>query len=102
MIADAAYGGITELVRRHWSYLQLSPEDFRTEPDLLELAATEWTAALLAGQIPWERIPQELHAAPSLAEWKAKLEAKCSQTPWRVANRKSSTLCSPSSGGSRV
>ncbi len=76
MIADAAYGGITELVRRHWSYLQLSPEDFRTEPDLLELAATEWTAALLAGQIPWERIPQELHAAPSLAEWKAKLEAQ--------------------------
>lgn len=76
MIADAAYGGITELVRRHWSYFQLSPEDFRTEPDLLELAATEWTAALLAGQIPWERIPAELHAAPSLADWKAKLEAK--------------------------
>ena len=76
MIADAAYGGITELVRRHWSYFQLSPEDFRTEPDLLELAATEWTTALLAGQIPCERIPAELHAAPSLTEWKAKLDAK--------------------------
>lgn len=76
MIADAAYGGITELVRRHWSYLQLCPEDFREEPDLLELAATEWTAALLAGQIPWARIPAELHAAPTLAAWKTKADAK--------------------------
>jgi hypothetical protein len=76
MIADAAYGGITELVRRHWSYLQLCPEDFQTEPDLLELAATEWKAALFEGKIPWERIPKELHAAPSLAAWKAKQDAK--------------------------
>jgi hypothetical protein len=76
MIADAAYGGITELVRRHWSYFQLCPEDFKTEPDLLELAATEWTTALLEGKIAWERIPAELHAAPSLAAWKAKQDAK--------------------------
>jgi hypothetical protein len=76
MIADAAYGGITELVRRHWSYFQLSPEEFRSEPDLLDLAATEWTAALLAGQIPWERIPAELQAAPTLADWKKKADAK--------------------------
>jgi hypothetical protein len=76
MIADAAYGGITELVRRHWSYLQLCPEDFRSEPDLLELAATEWKAALFEGRLTWERIPQELHAAPSLAAWKAKQDAK--------------------------
>jgi hypothetical protein len=76
MIADAAYGGITELVRRHWSYIQLCPEDFLAEPDLLELAATEWTAALLAGQIPWERLPKELVSAPSIADWKAKQEAK--------------------------
>lgn len=76
MIADAAYGGITELVRRHWSYIQLCPEDFRSEPDLLELAATEWSTALLAGQIPWERLPKELLDAPSIADWKAKQEAK--------------------------
>jgi hypothetical protein len=76
MIADAAYGGITELVRRHWSYLQLCPPDFQSEPDLLELAATEWKTALLEGRIPWERIPGELHAAPSLAAWKAKQDAK--------------------------
>jgi hypothetical protein len=76
MIADAAYGGITELVRRHWSYIQLCPADFQAEPDLLELAATEWKAALLEGKIPWEQIPGELHAAPSLAAWKAKQDAK--------------------------
>ena len=76
MIADAAYGGITELVRRHWSYIQLCPADFQAEPDLLELAALEWKAALLEGKIPWERIPGELHAAPSLAAWKAKQDAK--------------------------
>lgn len=75
LIHEAAIEGARDMIGRNVNYFHVLPTTFRSEPDFLDLAATDWLADLKAERCTWEQIPASLHAAPSLTQWKQKQDS---------------------------
>jgi hypothetical protein len=75
MIRETAIEGAHDMVGRNVNYFHVLPAAFHSEPDLLDLAASEWFADLKNDRCTWEQIPTSLQAAPSLIQWKKKIES---------------------------
>ncbi len=76
MIRSAAHEGIMNLTRNHSGYFYVAPEVFRADDELLEIASSEWLAALREGRRAWNDVPESLRGAESLVQFKKKEDAK--------------------------
>jgi len=72
MIHEAAMEGVRDMIGRNVGYFHVIPVAFRSDTELLDLAASEWLADLKTERCTWEHIPASLHAAPSLTRLKQK------------------------------
>lgn len=76
MIRGAAHEGILNLARSHSGYFYVAPEIFRTDDELLDIAALEWIESLKEGRRVWNDVPEALRGAGSLLQFKKKEDAK--------------------------